>query len=318
MLKLRIFQPTHRDLKVGVLMGGTSTEREVSFKSGAAIATALEQVGFNVVRVELNADELPAATRQCQVVFPALHGGFGENGGIQQLLEDARLPYVGSDPATSRTIMDKEATKVVLRRAKLPVARGGVVTSVSAALPAGLSLPVIVKPNCGGSSVGLTLVQALDQWPDALRKVFQHEPGALVEEYLTGPELTVGLVDGEPLPPVEIVPPAKIYDYDAKYTYAQGKTEYFCPPKSLTPAQSDELMELGRRAYRALSVRDLVRVDLMLDTPGGKPRILEANSIPGFTGTSLLPKSAKQAGISFEQLCTHLVLTALVRGAKRA
>jgi D-alanine-D-alanine ligase len=318
MLKLRTFQPTHRDLKVGVLMGGTSTEREVSLKSGGAIAAALEQTGFTVVRLELNADALPAAARACAVVFPALHGGFGENGGIQQCLEDAGLPYVGSGPATSRTIMDKEATKAVLRQAGLPVPRGVVLTAVTDALPAGLAWPVIVKPNCGGSSVGLTLVPRPEQLPAALRLVFRHEPGALVEEYLTGPELTVGLVDGEALPPVEIVPPAKVYDYDAKYTYAHGKTEYFCPPKSLAAQQNAELLRLGRAAYQALGVRDLVRVDMMLDTPGGQPRILEANSIPGFTGTSLLPKAAKEAGVSFEQLCTHLVLTALARGATRA
>ncbi len=313
MLELRHFKEYHRDVKVGVMMGGTSSEREVSLNSGRAILEALEQAGFQVRPIVLDANALPDTAREFDVIFPALHGGFGEDGGIQDLLDDANIVYVGSGPQASRIIMDKTETKAVLRGAGLPVPGGRLLNNSAETFPEELRFPVVVKPNSGGSSVGMSIVRNPHEWGPALSEAFREEPVVLVEQLLRGQELTVGLIDGEPLTPVEIVPPGDFYDYDAKYTYAFGQTQYFCPPHTVTDDRWDELKDIARDAYHVLGARDLLRVDLMLDKPHGRPKILEANSIPGFTATSLLPKAAGEAGISFEQLCTHLVLTALER-----
>ncbi len=313
MFDLQRFQSEHEKLKVGVLMGGTSSERDVSLKSGKAIADALAADGFQVLGIDLEEDKVPFEAKSCDVVFPALHGGFGEDGGIQELMNELDIVYVGSGSEASRAIMDKEATKRILKEASLPVPRGRVLRDAAETFPEGLRFPVVVKPNSGGSSVAMNLVRQQHEWGPALAAAFNEDPIVLVEELLRGPEVTVGLIDGVPLTPVEIQPPGEFYDYDAKYTYANGKTQYFCPPQNVPREWWGNLKDIARDAYYALGARDLLRVDLMFTEIGGDPVILEANSIPGFTATSLLPKAAAEAGITFTELCTHLVLTALQR-----
>ena len=316
MFTLRESDERHKHLakpKIAVLMGGTSPEREVSFASGKAVVEALAHTGFQVEPIDVTADAVPGEAKDCEVIFSLLHGGFGENGGMQRRLEEAGVEYVGSGPEASLLMMDKARSKARLVAAGLSVPKGCLVGSAAAPMPADLPLPLIVKPNAGGSTVGLSVVRTQAEWPAALAKALKEDSAALVEEFVHGPELTVGLLDGHALTPVEIVPVGELYDYDAKYTYAHGKTEYFCPPRSLPPGRLPELQKLGEEAYRVLGARDLLRLDLRLEEASGRFKIFEGNSLPGFTSTSLLPKAANQMGISFAQLCTHLVLTALAR-----
>ncbi len=304
------------DIHVAVLMGGPSSEADVSRKSGAAVAKALAAEGFRVAAVDFKEAALPPLPAGVQVVFPALHGHFGEDGQLQALLAAAGLPFVGSDAAASRLIMDKQATKDALAAAGLPIIPGVLLTDPAAPLPAALGLPLIVKPNREGSTIGLTKVDAPAQWPAALALALKFGGGAVVERFVVGHECTVGLLDGQPLPVVQMVPPGDVYDYDAKYTYKLGPTLYFCPPRDLAAATQAELQRLAAASFRALGARDLLRMDFLVDKRDGTPWILEGNSIPGFTDASLLPKAAAAAGIPFGALCARLVRAALARGAR--
>lgn len=300
-------------IHVAVLYGGPSSEAEVSRKSGKAVAAALRERAFTVTEVDFREAALPPLPAGVQVIFPALHGRFGEDGELQALLEAKRLPYVGSDAAASKLIMDKQATKDRLAAHGLPVIPGVLLHALTAAPPAHLALPLIVKPNLEGSTIGLSKVDQAEQWPAALAKALQFGGGALVERFIRGRECTVGLLHGQALPVVEIVPPGELFDYDAKYTYAQGKTEYFCPPKSYSEGLQARLRTLAEQAYRALGARDMLRVDFMIERGTDEPYILEGNSLPGFTATSLLPKAAGASGLSFPDLCKNLVESAIKR-----
>jgi len=306
--------PPGAALPVAVLYGGPSSEAPVSRKSGQAVAGALREWGFAVREVDFDQAALPPIPADMWVVFPALHGRFGEDGELQALLAAAGLPFVGSDAAASRLIMDKQATKDRLLAHGLPVVPGALLHAPSAHPPADLPLPLIVKPNREGSTIGLSRVSQPADWPAALAAALKFGDGALVERFVRGQEATVGLLAGEPLPVVEIVPPGEIFDYDAKYTYAHGKTTYHCPPVGLSETVQATLRELAARAFVALGARDLLRVDFLIEQGSGRLYILEGNSLPGFTATSLMPKAAAVAGWSFPMLCAHLVHLALARG----
>lgn len=297
---------------VAVLRGGPSREHDISLKTGGAIIDALRAAGWPVHDCTFHAAALPPIPADTQVVVPALHGIFGEDGEVARLLEERGLPYIGSPPAASACMIDKELTKQALRRAGIPVPRGCLLGDADSPRPADLPLPLIVKPNCDGSTVGLTLVEDDAAWPAALQEAMMNGQPALVEQYLPGVECTVGLIDGAALPVVEIRPPGAIYTMDAKYVYKHGRTQYFCPPERLDVATQARLQDLAAAAYRALGARDLLRIDFRLDAAGA-PHVLEANNMPGFTSTSLLPKAAAAVGVDFTMLCQHLVLTALAR-----
>ncbi len=293
---------------VAVLKGGPSAERAVSLKSGAAVAAALRQAGAVVHEVDIETPNLPPLPPEVDVVVPMLHGTFGEDGQLQHLLDRAGYPYAGSDAEASALMMDKERTKNVLREHGLRTPQACAVTDADAPLP-DLQFPIIVKPCRQGSSVGMTRLDHRNEttWRRAVEAALEVDDTALAEEFVDGVDLTVGLLDGDPLPPVEIRPPGGgLYDYDAKYEYVRGHTEYFCPPAGLPEASVAEAVDMARRAYDVLGARHLLRVDFRID-PEGAPWILEANTIPGFTATSLLPKAARQAGISFTELCATLV-----------
>ena len=289
--------------RIAVAMGGTSHEAEVSLRSGAAVAAALREAGYDVVEARLTRDAIDEVPRDVDAVFIALHGGYGEGGGIQADLDAAGLPYTGPGAAASRLCMDKPATKAVLRKAGVPTPEGAVVTAAAAAFPPPFPLPVVVKPPRDGSSVGLSKVTEAGQWPEAVRlAAAQDAQGeALVERFVPGRELAVGVVGDEALPALEIVAPNGWYDYHAKYV--PGVSRHVYPPEDATTREAQRLAVL---AARATGCRGAVRVDFRL-SPEGALYTLEVNTAPGCTETSLLPDAAARAGIPFPALCARLI-----------
>lgn len=289
---------------VAVLMGGPSAEREVSLRSGRAVTEGLRQAGYEVVEIEVQgqAFNLPP---QVEAVFIAMHGEFGEDGQVQDILARKKVPYTGSRPEASRIAFDKLRSKQILVRHGIPTPVFEVLRSGQARM---LPLPVVVKPLRQGSSFGCHKVAVEADWPGALADAMTYNGEVLVENYIDGKELTVGIVDGEVLPVIEIRAPNNTYDYRAKYT--KGVTEYLVP----APIDADatrRCQDLSVRTYRALDGRGMGRVDLRM-SPDGRIYVLELNTIPGFTETSLLPKAANVAGYAFPALCDRILRTATV------
>ena len=289
--------------RVAVVMGGTSHEAAISLLSGAAVAEALRQAGYGVTEARLTRDGADEVPRDVDAVFIALHGGYGEGGGIQADLDALRLPYTGPGAAASRLCMDKPATKAVLRRAGIPTPEGAVVTVEAAAFPPPFPLPVVVKPPRDGSSVGLSKVTVPGQWPEAVRRAAAQDARgeALVERYVPGRELDVAVVLGEALPPIEILAPGGWYDWHAKY--AEGGSRHAFPEED---AMTREARRLAERAYAATGCRGAVRMDFRL-SPEGDLFMLEVNTVPGCTARSLLPEAAAHVGIPFPALCARMV-----------
>ncbi|MBI2441589.1 MAG: D-alanine--D-alanine ligase [Lentisphaerae bacterium] len=294
----------NRDFKrVAVLMGGPSQEREVSLRSGAAVAQGLRDAGYEALEVDVQ-DRVLNLPPGVEAVFIALHGEFGEDGQVQEMLEQQQIPYTGSGPEASRIAFDKV-------RAKQIMLAQGIATPKFEVLERGqrrsLPLPVVVKPVRQGSSFGCHKVTAETAWPTALADALRYNHEALVEEYIDGRELTVGIVDKEVLPVIEIRAPDNTYDYRAKYT--KGLTEYLVPAP-LDAEAAQRCQDLSGRTYQALGTRGMGRVDLRMSSTGAI-YVLELNTIPGFTETSLLPKAARAAGISFSALCDRILRTAI-------
>jgi D-alanine-D-alanine ligase len=297
-----------RKLKIAVLLGGPSAEREVSLRSGRAVARALRSVGHEVFEVDPR-PELSALPRGTEVVFLALHGTYGEDGTVQAELERLGVPYTGCGPEASRIAFDKVLTKDRCVAAGVPTAQHAVIEDPTTGLPSGLRLPLVVKPVRQGSSVGLQFVNSPEEWPAALRESLRFDSQVLVEERIIGRETTVGILDRQPLPIVEVRPKQGSYDYRNKYT--SGATEYFCPAP-FDAAATQRIQEAALRAFDAVGGRDYARVDVMI-TASNDPVVLEVNSLPGMTETSLLPKAAAAAGLSYEVLCQRMIDLALVR-----
>ena len=274
---------------------------------------ALISRGYQVEGIEFSDYTLPPLHSDVDVVFPALHGIFGEDGQLQALLEQKNIHYVGSDSIASRLTIDKHRTKMILNQANIPVVPGLLLTSDDQKIPFDFTLPAILKPNTQGSTIGLQLVHSKREWGSALKKALAYDREVLVEAYVRGKEVTVGLIDGDPLPVVEIIPTGKIFDFDAKYTYKKGKTQYLCPPLHINVSIQKKLKKIAAAVYNAVKARDMLRVDMIIDENTQLPLVLEANSIPGFTEHSLFPKAAIAAGFSFQELCHYLVMNALKR-----
>ena len=302
-------------LKVNVLCGGDSSEREVSLRSGAAVAGALENCGYNVILSDMKQCELLPETRECDAVFPILHGGFGEGGELQALMEKNLIKFVGSDSVASALVMDKIATKKMLDRFGLPTAKWCVVDRENRKFPEDLKLPLMIKAPKEGSSVGIAKVENASQWDEALDKVFEHADTLLVEEFVSGVELTVPVVNGKALDAIEIRAPHGFYDYDAKYLYKNGHTEYLCPPRNVSADVVERARQVAVDFNRFAGGRDMLRVDFIVNSEG-IPLVLEGNNLPGFTATSLVPKAAAAAGISFEKLTSSMIRAALLRRAE--
>lgn len=291
--------------KVAVLMGGISSEREVSLRSGKAISAGLTEAGVNVTEVVIDKESLdgmiPSGT---EAVFIALHGGYGENGGVQSDLNKLGLPYTGPGAVASKIAIDKVATKEAFIKA-------GVLTPKYQFLEENettplLDFPVVVKPPKDGSSVGLTCPCSREEWDLALATARKVDKTVLVEEYIPGREWTVSVVAGKALPIIDIAPNGGVYDYASKYT--KGATIY-------TPLDDSDLtrycQEQALKACDALGIRGLSRVDFRV-TEDGKCYALEINTVPGFTATSLVPKAAAKAGMSFSELCVSVLNLAVV------
>lgn len=335
-------------LSIAVLLGGTSEERRVSLASGRAIVEALRSRGHEVVPVdpafgaippgeelrylggavgaappdleELRAmgrtavgaalAELPAL-READVVFLGLHGGDGENGRVQALLDVAGIRYTGSGVLGSALAFDKRVSKELLARAGVPTPAWTPDEASDDEVVDALGLPLVVKPAGGGSTVGLTVVRSADDLPAARELAGRYDADVLCEAFVPGRELTVTVFEGQALPVVEIIPAGDIYDYEAKYT--PGRSSYVVPAE-LTGTETEELSRLSVAAFRALRQDLISRIDFRRDPEGGF-WCLEANSLPGMTATSLVPKAAAAAGIPFPELCERIAIAACRRPA---
>jgi D-alanine-D-alanine ligase len=244
-----------------------------------------------------------------EVVFLALHGTYGEDGTVQAELEKLRVPYTGCDSIASRIGFDKAQTKQRCVAAGVPTARLLVLDSAKTPWPMGWNPPLVIKPVRQGSSVGLQFVERVEEWPTALAEALRHDSQVLMEEKISGRECTVGILADKPLPIVEVRPKSGVYDYRTKYSV--GATEYFCPAP-YDEAITKRVQEAALGAFRAIGGRDYARVDVMV-RPNGDPVVLEVNTLPGMTETSLLPKAAMVAGIGYAQLCQRMVELALRR-----
>ena len=293
-------QNERRFRHVAVFKGGSSEEREVSLRSGAAVARGLREAGYAVTEVDVQGDAAPMP-EEADAVFIALHGCFGEDGGVQALLDERRIPYTGSGAAASRAAMDKRITRARMAAAGIPVPEGVLVQNRQAPCP--LPFPVVVKPPSQGSSLGCHVVQDSGAWTPALDDALRYENDALVERFIAGRELTVGVVGDEVLPVIEIIAKGGTYDYRAKYI--PGHTRYLTPAPLSVPC-ANEVQALARAVFVALGARGFGRIDFRLDSEG-RPFVLELNTIPGFTETSLLPKAAASAGIAFSRLCERIL-----------
>lgn len=297
-------QPLH----LVVMLGGPSAEREVSLRSGAAVAKALRSLGHIVHELDPKRPDwqLPPHT---DAVFLALHGTYGEDGTVQAQLDQLGVPYTGCDPDASRLAFDKVMTKRRCLASGVPTARFEVFDDPESPWPMGWRPPVILKPVRQGSSVGLQFVDRVEQFADALVESLRHDSEVLLEERIVGRETTVGILGGEALPVVEVRPKQGSYDYANKYTV--GATEYFCPAE-FDGTTTQRIQEAALGAFHAIGGRDYSRVDVMVKA-NGDPVVLEVNTLPGMTETSLLPKAAAAAGIGYAELCQRMVDLALTR-----
>ncbi len=306
---------TANSLAVTVLMGGPSSERQISLKSGKAVAAALELLGHDVIRADIAPDNLAALKRQdLDVVFPALHGQFGEDGAVQAIMERRNLRYCGSGPEARQLAMDKMQSKQRFLQAGIPTPQGGLIDHHTPAklrthLLEKLGTPLVVKPIDQGSTLDVVIAADPKQRDQAIDRLLQKYGRCLAERFIPGREFTVAVLADKPLPVVEIVTPTGLFDFDSKYE--SSATKYLLDID--LPAEIYKQMQwLGLQAHRILGCRDFSRVDMRLD-PQNRPAILEVNTIPGLTSRSLLPMAAAKAGIDFPQLCDRLVRIAYQR-----
>ena len=288
------------------MAGGPSNEREISLRSGRAVHDALLGEGMDSVFLDVknNIDEIIEKSR-IDVAFIALHGRFGEDGTVQRMLEDAGIPYTGSGVEASRAALDKAVSKDLFIRNLIPVPRHMVLTK-GRSYPNDrdkLGMPIVVKPHLEGSSIGLSIVRDKDLLQGAIDKAFGYGDKVILEEYIDGRELTVGILNDEALPVIEIVPRNKVYDYDAKYKDSDTK---YLVPAPIPEDISIEARRLGVLAHRVLGCRSFSRVDMMMAL-SGDIFVLEVNTIPGMTERSLLPKAAQATGLRFSSLCVKIL-----------
>ncbi|HSQ66313.1 MAG TPA: D-alanine--D-alanine ligase [Polyangiaceae bacterium] len=309
-----------RRRKVGVIMGGPSAERDVSLRTGEGVAKALEERGHSVARIVFSTgDVLPELIKasRIDVAFLALHGRGGEDGCVQGMLELLGIPYTGSGVLASALAMDKLKAKEMFRLHNVPtppyyVASDADLTDLEE-VHGSFGFPVIVKPRGEGSSVGVTKAHNLAELASGIEKALAHDTCALVERFIPAMEVHVGLLDGRVLGAIEVVPKSGLYDYHSKYT--AGATEYICPPR-LPSTRARGVMTLAERAAKALGCTGACRVDVLV-TEGENEYVLEVNTLPGMTPTSLLPKIAASAGIDYDALCEAILDGATLRAGLR-
>src|SRR5574337_115690 len=314
------------DARIGVLMGGRSSERDISLKTGQAVYQALIRRGYDAVAIDVT-DRLhrDLEDHKVAIAFLSLHGPGGEDGTVQGFLETLGIPYTGSGVRTSAVGMHKAATKTILAAHGIPLPAGTVVRefdrpSLSKVLrQTKLKLPIVVKPVSQGSTIGVSVVRRAGQWKEALDLAHRYDSEVMVESYIPGHEATVSIlgtaVEGPTvLPAIEIVAPDGFYDFSAKYQ--KGRTRYLCPAP-FPPKMVHHIGELARRAYEVLGCEGAVRVDFRI-TPRGRPYVLEINTVPGMTETSLLPMAAAHVGIAYDDLVEQILQSALDRASRLA
>ncbi|SFR06313.1 D-alanine--D-alanine ligase [Desulfoscipio geothermicus] len=306
--------------KIGVLLGGRSAEREVSLRTGEAIYQTLLKKGYDAVKIDVDKNIVENLKNNgIELAFIALHGKYGEDGTIQGLLEMLDIPYTGSGVLASAIAMNKITTKKILLQAGLPTPefvtvtyreyKGGSLNSITERIMA-LGLPVMVKAATQGSTIGISFVHNQEDIQPALKDSFKYDTEVMAEKMIKGVEVTASVLgneDPEALPLIEIVSATGVYDYKAKYTV--GLSEHIIPPR-IPEDMQDKVKSLAKKAYLAIGCRGLARVDFIIDH-AGNPYILEANTMPGMTETSLFPDAARAAGISFEGLVEKLIELAL-------
>jgi len=288
--------------KIAVLMGGPGSERQVSLASGKAVLNALLSLGLDAIPVDVTGTDidLPAGTGLC---FNVIHGTFGEDGQLQEILDAKGIPYTGARAASSRRAFDKSLAKQAFLAAEVPTPKSEVIDCTQSPTLPSFPAPFVVKPPREGSSVGIEIVKTQAEAEAAIAKAANHSKDLLIEEFISGPELTVPVIDGKAYPIVHIIPPEGVYDMAAKYPWLSGTkgSQYICPA-DLDLETTMAVQAAAVAAHKALGIEVYSRVDVMLG-PDNRPYVLEANTIPGMTETSLLPKSAAAAGIPFAELC---------------
>lgn len=301
--------------RVAVVMGGPSSERDVSIASGQGVLRALERLGYDARSLDFDTRFIDAVRELApDLVFNALHGPGGEDGTVQGILDWLRVPYTGSDLRACALTMDKHLTKKLLSAEGLPTPAwdtfdfdGGTLPL----LPGSLNLPLVVKPRNEGSSAGVSLVRTHEEWSRTMIAISEHRSMILAEEYIDGREFSCGILFETALPVIEIMPQGRdIYDYEAKYVAGSSRHNV---PAAIDGELSHRLQMLALSTHRLLGLRDYSRTDFMV-TRTGRPYILEINALPGLTATSLLPEEAAAAGIGYDALVDRLVRAALDRG----
>ena len=290
-------------MKVAVIMGGKSSEREISLKTGRAIVKALKELGHEVYTFDLS-PELPCKLLELKPdkVFIALHGSPGEDGTVQGMLEILGIPYTGSDTITSAVCIDKDFTKRILQRENVKTPAWEVVYEEKDLEHLRWNtFPAVVKPAREGSSIGLKVVNSLSELKEYAEKLLKKSGKVMIEEFIKGKDLTVGILKGEPLPVIEIRPKKGIYDYESKYT--KGMSEYIIIKDE---ALTKKLHEISKKIYRVLSLKDFARIDFRLSEEG-EIYFLEVNTIPGMTELSLLPMAAGAKGVDFQKLIDIII-----------
>ena len=297
-----------KDKTIGVLMGGLSPERDVSLITGNAVCDAIQRKGLNAVAIDV--DNKVAMTLEnlgIDLAFIALHGTYGEDGTVQGLLEYAKIPYTGSGVLGSAIAYDKVKSKELFKVNGIPSAEYQVVCrNQRANIQRQFEPPVVIKPSNQGSSIGVSIVKNASEWQPALDLAFEYSEEVVIEKFIDGRLIAIGMNGENPMPIVHIRPKSGFYDYEAKYT--RGKTEYICPAE-LSEDETGRCRAAAIRVFQVLKGRGFPRVDAILDG-SGTPYFLEMNTIPGMTPTSLLPMAAKKAGLDFDDLVIEILKTA--------
>jgi D-alanine-D-alanine ligase len=303
--------PQNLPKKIAVLMGGPGSERDVSLATGRGVSKALRSLGVEVVDVDVR-DENFALPKDVDLAFITIHGTFGEDGELQKILEERGVPYTGDGVEASRTAFDKILSKERFRE-------HNIVTPEWEVLEAGnrptISVPLVVKPARQGSTVGVVIVKSAGELDAALTEAGKYDRKLLIEKFVAGRELTIGVLGDQALPILEIVAKGGFYDFNNKYPFlnpqAGGGAEHICPAK-IEPNQTKQIQEEVLRAFRALGLVVYGRVDVLL-SDSGEPFVLEVNTIPGMTEASLLPEAAAAAGVNYVDLCARIIALSLAR-----
>ncbi|MFH1904487.1 MAG: D-alanine--D-alanine ligase [bacterium] len=302
-----------KNRRIAVLMGGPSSEREISLKSGNCVLKALKAAQLNATAFDVNR-ELPdrLIKGKIDLVFIALHGKPGEDGTIQGMLDILNIPYTGSGVLASALSMDKIASKRLFQIAEIPTPEFSVINKNKSHFNPPQSFPVVIKPSTEGSTIGVSIVKNANEFKKALETAFRYDDNIICEKYIDGKEITVGILEEKALPVIEIVPKFGFYDFNAKY---KKKSTDFVVPAELKKEKSAKIKQIALKTHKILGCYGMSRVDMKLDCKLN-PYVLEINTIPGLTETSLLPKAAQAAGISFIELCLKLLDLAIKKHEK--